>query len=81
MGLIETNNQLDTMDKFIIQKIETLNKSDDKELVHRLYDLGLHPGLEIEVITRVSFGSVIIIQYGATRIALNEEEFSCLRGC
>lgn len=64
------------MNKFIIKKIE----AEDKDLVQRLYDLGLHPGLEIEVITKVSFNSVTVIQYGATRIALNQEEFLCLHG-
>lgn len=60
----------------VIDKIE----STDKELVQRLYDLGLHPGLEIKIMSRVSFGSVTIIQYGSTRLALNAEEFACLRG-
>lgn len=64
------------MQKFIIEKIESGNR----ELVQRLFDLGLHPGLEIEVISRVSFSSVVIIQYGPTRLALNSEEFACLHG-
>lgn len=64
------------MTKFIIQKIESKNK----DLVRRLFDLGLHPGLEVQVVARVSFSSVVIIQYGSTRLALNEEEFVCLRG-
>lgn len=68
------------MNKFILQKIEVVAGRKDTELVQRLYDLGLHPGIEIEVITKVSFNSVTVIQYGATRIALNFEEFSCLHG-
>lgn len=68
------------MEKFIISKIEPAHPQEDTELVERLYDLGLYPGIEIEVVVRVSFNSVIIIQYGATRIALNAEEFSCLHG-
>jgi Fe2+ transport system protein FeoA len=50
------------------------------ELIQRLYDFGLHPGIEVEVIGKVSFGSVTIIQFGNTRLALNAEEFSCLHG-
>lgn len=50
------------------------------ELIQRLYDFGLHPGIEVEVVGKVSFNSVTIIQFGNTRLALNEEEFSCLRG-
>lgn len=68
------------MDKFIIQKIEAPDDFADKELAKRLYDLGFHPGLEVEIIARVSFNSVTVVQYGATRIALNEEEFACLHG-
>lgn len=64
------------MESFVIDKIE----STDNELVQRLYDLGLHPGLKVQVVARVSFGSVTIIQYGSTKLALNKEEFACLRG-
>lgn len=64
------------MSKLIIEKIESSNS----ELVQRLFDLGLHPGLEIQIVNRVSFNSVVIIQYGSTRLALNSEEFACLRG-
>ena len=64
--------------RFVLKKLEFT--SETKELVQRLYDLGLHPGLEIKVINKVSFNSVTIIQFGETRLALNEEEFACLRG-
>ena len=68
------------MKKLKIQKIELPNQKRDDDLIQRLYDLGLHPGLEIEVIGNVSFNSVTIVQFGSTRIALNKEEFSCLHG-
>lgn len=72
------------MKKFVLQKIEnpdqTSSKDSDQFLIKRLYDLGLYPGLEIELIGKISFGSVFIIQFGETRIALNSEEFSCLHG-
>ncbi len=68
------------MQKLTIQKIELPNQKQDDELIQRLYDLGLHPGLEIEVVGSISFGSVTIVQFGSTRIALNKEEFSCLHG-
>ncbi|MEK6627726.1 MAG: FeoA family protein [Bdellovibrionota bacterium] len=75
------------MKKFVLSKIEVPKNhpkqaSDevDLSLVQRLYDLGLHPGLEIEVVSRISFNSVIIIQFGETRIALNSGEFACLHG-
>ncbi len=68
------------MQKLTIQKIELPNQKQDDELIQRLYDLGLHPGLEIKVVGSISFGSVTIVQFGSTRIALNKEEFSCLHG-
>lgn len=68
------------METFIIQKIEVPGGKSDTELVQRLYDLGLHPGLEVRVVTKVSFNSVTVIQYGTTRLALNKEEFACIHG-
>lgn len=75
------------MKKFILSKIEAPKNqlkqtSDDADisLIQRLYDLGLHPGLEVEVISKISFNSVTIIQFGETRIALNSGEFACLHG-
>lgn len=48
--------------------------------VKRLYELGLRPGLQIQIIGKVSFNSVTIIQFGQTRLALNEQEMLCLHG-
>ncbi len=56
------------------------NKKNNLELIQRLYDFGFCPGLEVEIVGRVSFNSVVIVQFDSTRIALNEEEFACLRG-
>ncbi|MCC2679949.1 MAG: putative ferrous iron transport protein [Pseudobdellovibrio sp.] len=67
--------------KYRIQSIATPEgRPDNPDLIQRLYDFGLHPGIEVEVVGKVSFNSVTIIQFGNTRLALNEEEFSCLRG-
>ena len=68
------------MKTFKITKIEASGIKDGKDLEKRLYDLGFHPGLEIEVVSIISFNSVTIVQYGATRIALNDEEYACLHG-
>lgn len=67
----------------VIDKISALpqtSKSEAEELVNRLYELGLRPGLEVKIVGKVSFGSVTIIQFGQTRLALNKEEMSCLHG-
>ena len=76
MSITLAGEKKHVMKSFVISKIE----SPDRELVQRLYDLGLHPGLKVLVVARVSFGSVTIIQYGSTKLALNKEEFECLHG-
>lgn len=68
------------MKKFILEKIEAPKGPANADLIKRLYDLGLHPGLEVEIVSKISFNSVTVIQYGSTRLALNEEEFACLHG-
>jgi Fe2+ transport system protein FeoA len=68
------------MSKFIIKKIESLTTPPNQELVQRLYDLGLHPGLEVDLISTVSFGTIKIVEYNGTRLALNQEEYACLLG-
>lgn len=66
---METNTHL---------KIEAIQGPQD--IVTRLYDLGLFPGLDIQITKKISFNSVTVIQYGETFLALNKEEMTCLRG-
>lgn len=47
-------------------------------LVERLIDFGLYPGVEIEVIKKLSFSNVTVIRFHQTLLALNEQEFKCL---
>ena len=68
------------MNKFTIKKIESAKTPPNQDLVQRLYDLGLYPGLEVELISTVSFGTIKILEYNGTRLALNQEEFACLHG-
>ena len=58
--------------------IKTITGPED--IVKRLYDLGLYPELKIEIVQKISFGSVTVIQFNETILALNQEELSCLRG-
>ncbi|MFZ3231190.1 MAG: FeoA family protein [Pseudobdellovibrio sp.] len=58
--------------------IETIQGPED--IVIRLYDLGLFPGMDIQIVKKISFNSVTIIHFGETFLALNQEELSCLRG-
>ena len=46
------------------------------EVVKRLFDLGLFPDLEIEIIQKISFNSVTVVQFNETILALNQEEIS-----
>ena len=58
--------------------IKTITGPED--IVKRLYDLGLFPDLKIEIVQKISFGSVTVIQFNETILALNQEEISCLHG-
>ena len=68
------------LEKFIIEKIAMADGQEDTELIHRLYDFGFHPGLEVRIVAKISFNSVTVVEFGSTRMALNAEEFKCLRG-
>lgn len=57
-----------------------LSQGEAQDLVQRIYEMGLRPGVSIQVISKISFGTVTIIQFGQTRLALNEQEFLCLHG-
>ncbi len=72
-----------SMETFFLEKIEAcsdLPQKEGEDLVKRLYELGLRPGLSYQVVTKISFNSVTVIQYGLTRLALNEQEMACLHG-
>jgi Fe2+ transport system protein FeoA len=72
------------VEKMTIEKIQHLSgeipEIESREIIQRLYELGLRPGLEISILRKVSFGSVTVIQFGQTRLALNKQEMSCLHG-
>ena len=59
-------------------KIKSITGPDD--IVKRLFDLGLYPELQIEILQKISFGSVTVIQFNETILALNQEEMACLHG-
>ncbi len=60
------------------QLLKEIN-SFDELLAKRLADLGFYPGLEVKVIQKVSFGKVFILQINQSLVALNENEFLCLK--
>lgn len=60
---------------FTVQRID----SNDQNLKIRLLELGFFPGLEIKLVNRVSFGGVYIVQFNQNLIALNQNEFLCLK--
>lgn len=67
---------------FVISKIEgpEANSAEATALVERLHELGLYPGLKVNIVAQISFGAVTVIRYGSTTLALNQEEFLCLHG-
>ena len=67
-----------SMNQPSIMIIKTITGPED--IVKRLYDLGLFPDLKIEIVQKISFGSVTVIQFNETILALNQEEISCLHG-
>ncbi len=50
------------------------------DIVKRLFDLGLYPELQIEILQKISFRSVTVVQFNETILALNQEEMACLHG-
>jgi Fe2+ transport system protein FeoA len=64
--------------KKVIQKIQTTDLA-NAEIVERLYDLGLFEGLEINILRKISFGQITVLQFEQTILALNTSEMSCLK--
>lgn len=50
------------------------------DIVHRLHEMGLHVGIKVKILRKISMGAVTVVQYGQTLLALNSEEVACLRG-
>lgn len=61
-----------------LMTIKKISGPDD--IVKRLSDLGFYPDLQIEIIQKISFSSVTVVQFNETILALNQEEMSCLHG-
>ena len=54
------------------------NPQANQVLVERLIDFGLYPGVEFEIIKKLSLSNVTVIRFHQTLLALNEQEFKCL---
>jgi Fe2+ transport system protein FeoA len=61
-----------------IQKIEMTDLA-DTTIVERLYDLGLFEGLQVQILRQIFFGTITILQFEQTILALNKSEMSCLK--
>jgi Fe2+ transport system protein FeoA len=59
------------------QSVTIQNLSGDPELVHRLREVGLCEGRQIELIGRIVFGGPVIVRVGPIKIALRDEEAKC----
>jgi ferrous iron transport protein A len=51
--------------------------SGDLTVVERLKEMGLHEGLEIEVVGQAPFGGPMLFRFGNTVLALRVEEAQC----
>ena len=49
-----------------------------QDLIQRLIDFGLYPGVEFEIVKTLSLSNVTVIRFHQTLLALNEQEFKCL---
>ena len=54
-----------------------LGFSGETIIVERLKEMGLHPGLEVEMIGRAPFGGPILFRFGNAALALRVEEAEC----
>jgi len=51
----------------------------DALLIQRLMDFGLFPGIEFQIVKTIPLSKVTVIQFYQTLLALNEQEFQCLK--
>lgn len=54
------------------------NPQANQVLIERLLDFGLYPGVEFEIIKKLTLSNVTVIRFHQTLLALNEQEFKCL---
>lgn len=55
-----------------------VNPKANQILIERLIDFGLYPGVEFEIINKITLSNVTVIRFHQTLLALNEQEFKCL---
>ncbi len=51
----------------------------DSLIADRLLDMGIHPGVELELISRMPLGGPFVIRIESSFLALREEEAQCLK--
>lgn len=51
----------------------------DAQIAGRLLDLGIHPGVELELISRMPLGGPFVVRVESSFLALREEEALCLK--
>lgn len=51
--------------------------SGDQLIIERLKEMGLHQGLEVQVVGRAPFGGPLLFRFGNTVLALRAEEAEC----
>ena len=60
------------------QKVRILSVLNGRRRARRLYDLGIVPGVEIELVSRHPFKGPLIIKLGNTTLALGRSIAACI---
>ena len=59
-------------------EFEIMDLKGDLQTCERLYEMGLHKGLKVNLVGRAPFMGPWLIQFGSTTIALRDNEAKCL---
>lgn len=78
MTLVEFHqNQLKNADKSKSLRAKVQGFSGNEILIERLQEMGIHEGLELQVIGQAPFGGPLLFRFGNTVLALRREEAEC----
>ena len=60
-------------------RLQSFSKKSAPEIIDRLIDLGLYPGVDLILENYLKVSNVYVVRFHQTLLALNEEEFLCLQ--
>jgi len=78
MTLVEFHqNHLKSPDKSKPLRARVQGFSGDGTVIERLKEMGIHQGLEIQIVGQAPFGGPLLFRFGNTVLALRSEEAEC----